>query len=537
MGCCMSRYLRGSVVNVVARLVVALCAVVAFVWWAEPAGAFEPWWVQAHQETQLWSGPDVGAVSLGRVSQWGYLQVVSPQTGKRLFVLNPQTKNYAYVDAAAVGPSAPPPSPAASSAATTAVAVSDGKTAAVAGMAPFEPWWVQNHRETQLWSGPDVGAASFGQVGQWGYFQVVVPQQGSRLYVFNPVSRNYAYIDAGAVGPSGPSPLVPRPLLVAASGDALRKAPSPAVDYQPWWVGNFRETELWAGPDKDAKSLGKVPQFRRFMVVEPQKGDRLRVWSPEKDQYGYLDAAVVGPSGPSVWLQARAPKLLGELDLPGRAVSVPEKAYVRNLPVYDEETELRPVANNTPLQVRQSVMAADGTEWYTVGEGQYIRAGDVRIPKPITTVGLRSGRWIDADLGEPTMIAAYEGEKIVRTMLAIRGIDGAPTTVGSFKIVRRVDNETMDSETIGIPRDSPKGYLLEDVLYTQYFTNDGAALHYNWWLGNFGFPGSHGCLGVSLEDARWLWQWAQVGTPVVVRDSSGDGALMAAESLAAESEH
>jgi lipoprotein-anchoring transpeptidase ErfK/SrfK len=76
----------------------------------------------------------------------------------------------------------------------------------------------------------------------------------------------------------------------------------------------------------------------------------------------------------------------------------------------------------------------------------------------------------------------------------------------------------MDSSTIGIPRTSPGGYFLEDVLYTQYFTNDGASLHYNWWKGTFGYPGSHGCLGLNRDDAAWFWEWASIGTTVVIHE-------------------
>jgi lipoprotein-anchoring transpeptidase ErfK/SrfK len=28
--------------------------------------------------------------------------------------------------------------------------------------------------------------------------------------------------------------------------------------------------------------------------------------------------------------------------------------------------------------------------------------------------------------------------------------------------------------------------------------------------------GSHGCLGLSLADSRWLWDWADIGTPVAI---------------------
>jgi lipoprotein-anchoring transpeptidase ErfK/SrfK len=69
---------------------------------------------------------------------------------------------------------------------------------------------------------------------------------------------------------------------------------------------------------------------------------------------------------------------------------------------------------------------------------------------------------------------------------------------------------------LGIPRNAPGGYYVENVLYTQYFSPDGAALHYNYWSSNFGYAGSHGCLGLNLDDAVWFWNWAEVGTPVVV---------------------
>lgn len=522
-------------------LVMPLVVVVVLGVWAAPASAEGETWVRSEEDTELWSGPDSGAVSFGLVSRGSYFLVASSHEGGRLYVYNPVTKGYAYVDADAVAASGAPREVAEAltvQPATRAVVGSGvleeggvGQGTGVAGAAfgstGYGHWWVQNHRSTELWSGPDSRAVSFGGVGQWSYFLVVEPQRGPRLHVLNPVTNNYAYIEAASVGPSGPWPSAARPVLTGGPQQGGRRLPVTAAGYEPWWVANFVETELWSGTEKLATSLGKMAQFRRFMVLEPQKGDRLRVWYPEKDLYGYVDGSAVGPSGPSVWMQSRTTRLVREVNLPARSISFPNLAYVRNLPVVDEETELRPAPNNSALQVRQAVVTADGTEWYLVGDGEYILASEVRLPRPVSTVGLMSGRWIDADLAEPTMITAYEGGKVVRTMLAIRGVEGAPTTMGSFRIQRRVESETMDSETIGIPRDSEKGYLLKNVLYTQYFTGDGAAVHYNYWLGTFGFPGSHGCLGVDLEDSEWLWEWAGVGTPIVVRDSGGDGTVWA----------
>ena len=69
---------------------------------------------------------------------------------------------------------------------------------------PFSPYWVKNHRPTEMWSGQagQAGVVSFGTTsGQFCSFQVVQPQSGSRLYVLNPYSKDYFWIDADAVGP------------------------------------------------------------------------------------------------------------------------------------------------------------------------------------------------------------------------------------------------------------------------------------------------------------------------------------------------
>ena len=88
------------------------------------------------------------------------------------------------------------------------------------------------------------------------------------------------------------------------------------------------------------------------------------------------------------------------------------------------------------------------------------------------------------------------------------------------RILWRVPNETMTSERVYPPiaRDAPGGYYLKNVLWTQYFTSDGASIHYNYWSSNWGYSGSHGCLGLTYADSSWLWDWAQVGTPVMIHN-------------------
>ena len=82
-----------------------------------------------------------------------------------------------------------------------------------AAAAAFMPFWVKNHRLTEMWSGaagqPNV--TSFGTTSaQFCSFQVVQPPAGTRLYVLNPYSNNYFWIDADAIGPV-PNPPERRP--------------------------------------------------------------------------------------------------------------------------------------------------------------------------------------------------------------------------------------------------------------------------------------------------------------------------------------
>ena len=51
---------------------------------------------------------------------------------------------------------------------------------------------------------------------------------------------------------------------------------------------------------------------------------------------------------------------------------------------------------------------------------------------------------------------------------------------------------------------------------------DGArALHGAYWRAKMGFEQSHGCVNLTIGDAHWIYDWAQVGDLVYVWDPSG----------------
>jgi lipoprotein-anchoring transpeptidase ErfK/SrfK len=155
--------------------------------------------------------------------------------------------------------------------------------------------------------------------------------------------------------------------------------------------------------------------------------------------------------------------------------------------------------------------------WFRVPNG-YVYSAHARPYSGTADSAGMTGRWIEVDRTDQVARAIEDGEIVYQAPVTV-GVQAWPTPVGSFEIIRRVANETMDSATIGINPDGADGYYLEDVLYTQYITDTGVAFHYNYWserdaFGNY--PASHGCIGMMLEDAEFFWEFGELGMPVII---------------------
>jgi lipoprotein-anchoring transpeptidase ErfK/SrfK len=111
-------------------------------------------------------------------------------------------------------------------------------------------------------------------------------------------------------------------------------------------------------------------------------------------------------------------------------------------------------------------------------------------------------RWIDVNLSEQR-VYAYEGDIVVNSFLVSTGLPETPTVTGRYQIWVKVRIQDM----------SGPGYYLKDVPYVMYFYKD-YGLHGTYWHNNFGRPMSRGCVNLTVEDAKWLYNWASVGTVV-----------------------
>lgn len=155
-------------------------------------------------------------------------------------------------------------------------------------------------------------------------------------------------------------------------------------------------------------------------------------------------------------------------------------------------------------------------DWYLVGPHQWVEQRAVarlnfNPPPPGVT-----GRWIQVDLFEQTMVAYQDNQPVYATLVS-SGLDEWPTRPGLFHIYTKLLADRMRGS---YRPDGSDYYYLEQVPWVMYF--DGSrALHGEYWHDGLGFKRSHGCVNLAPLDSRWLFDWASIGTPVWVYDPSG----------------
>lgn len=196
-----------------------------------------------------------------------------------------------------------------------------------------------------------------------------------------------------------------------------------------------------------------------------------------------------------------------------------------NRPVRPSRVPQGPADPSAPLYQRYQLVTVYAREfrapdelWYLVGPDQWIEQkyiSKVTVDPP--PGGVPPGaRWIEIDLFEQTL-AAYEGERMVYATLVSSGRRQTATPTGFFRIWAKFVTAKMSNPDV---RDgSPIWYYLEDVPWVMYFYGP-YALHGAYWHDNFGFLQSYGCVNLAPRDARWLYDWADVGTPVWVHFTS-----------------
>ena len=144
------------------------------------------------------------------------------------------------------------------------------------------------------------------------------------------------------------------------------------------------------------------------------------------------------------------------------------------------------------------------------GQQIVIPSVDVLFPLPLIP-----DRHIVVDISDQRL-TAYEGERPVYNFSCSTGIASSPTITGTFQVLSKEENGYASSwdlwmpHFMGIYRSGPD---FTNGIHALPTLSSGVRL----WEGTLGRPVSYGCIVIGLDDAAALYEWAELGTLVVIQ--------------------
>jgi lipoprotein-anchoring transpeptidase ErfK/SrfK len=135
----------------------------------------------------------------------------------------------------------------------------------------------------------------------------------------------------------------------------------------------------------------------------------------------------------------------------------------------------------------------------------------------VVTASVGVGKVILISLSDQSLTAYQDGVTVLSTPVTT-GRPALPTPAGSFVVLRKSHPWLMHSD---FPRSSPYWYPDSPVTFVLWFTDQGHGIHDAPWRGTYGpgtqAAGSHGCVNVPFAPMKILFNWADLGTRVVIR--------------------
>lgn len=141
--------------------------------------------------------------------------------------------------------------------------------------------------------------------------------------------------------------------------------------------------------------------------------------------------------------------------------------------------------------------------------GQSITKGVNIASAPFKTVTMTgTGKWIEVDLSTQTL-TLWLGNDAIKSVLISSGKAATPTEIGEFAVYSKVPEMTMTGTIAG------DYFYVPNIKWVSFF-DGGEAFHGTYWHHNFGHPMSHGCINMTEADAKTLYDFAPIGTKVIV---------------------
>lgn len=317
----------------------------------------------------------------------------------------------------------------------------------------------------------------------------------------------------------------------------------PGYGISPYWLTKEMQKALNRAKQQSVKVKSEV-------VPTQHQGKELQALLKDANQYVSVNAELKGNQKVH---QANATDKMSFLKIPSVLEKLPPKMPVDTAAVSQwvqdqcDSERIDPVNGYRYLNSRKEVVAmrtnpVDGKQVKNTKQLQkalaesFGKKKDFSAAMEISTLPAKWEEKVIADGAEKLPYMAAEGEKwidvnlnpAVRTVTAyvgatpvagpfphVPGVPRMPTVTGQFAVNIKYRTQTMRGTSVdGVP------YVTPDVPWILYFHN-GYALHGAPWRSAFGpgaSGGSHGCVNLPVPAAQTLFNFAPLGTVVMVHN-------------------
>jgi LysM repeat protein len=128
--------------------------------------------------------------------------------------------------------------------------------------------------------------------------------------------------------------------------------------------------------------------------------------------------------------------------------------------------------------------------------------------------GSTGSKRIVVDLSEQHLYA-YQGDVLIHSFVVSTGMPGANTATGTYRVLDKYPNAYASTWSLQMPYWLGIYWSgsLENGIHALPILPNGQRL----WEGYLGTPVSYGCVILGTQQARILYDWAEVGTPVIIQ--------------------
>lgn len=198
---------------------------------------------------------------------------------------------------------------------------------------------------------------------------------------------------------------------------------------------------------------------------------------------------------------------IGNLDMPFAWILW--RHYARTSPAGQTDYENGYITRYQLVNIYATVNVR-GWDWHLIGPNLWTNQQNLSIVYTGTPASF-GGNWAAVNLYEQNLVAYSSGTPVMASLISSGLKNGKwDTPEGTYQVSVRVEAGIMSGA-----EGRTDYYSLDKVPYAQYF-NGLISLHGTYWHDSFGYPQSHGCVNLTVSDAKWLYDFLGEGSTVYV---------------------